>query len=167
MAQLQGIVSNTIGKRFGLDEDEAIFHRSIPAADLRWWSVDCPQLCADTRSVQDHIEKVFNGILDISSFGFIIAHEHDIKSHPSSPRWSLPRTCGWSCTLLKRSCSVLIAFTHLDFRFPLCPQRSTLMNSSPIRLLYRKSTLLSRVTSLATRGLSLFQLCQLLAQLML
>ena len=34
-------------------EDQAIFHRSILAADLRWWSIGCSKLWAGTRSVQD------------------------------------------------------------------------------------------------------------------
>ena len=66
-----------------------------------------------------------------------------------TPAASGPRTCVWPRTQYKRCRSVPIASSHLDFRFPLCPQRRTFAESSPMRLLYRKRVLLSRVISLA------------------
>ena len=91
MAKLQSIVSNTIGKRFGRDEDEARFHRGIPAAHLSWWSIDCSKLCSGTRSVQDHFEKHVQRNLEESSrfvlrdglchelvFGLVVGVQHTI-----------------------------------------------------------------------------------------
>ena len=56
-------------------------------------------------------------------------------------------------TSYSEGCSVLFAFNHSVLLFPLCPRRGMFAESSPVRLLYRKSTLLSRGMSLATRGL--------------